>query len=466
MSLFGPPNVEKMKAKKDVSGLIKALSYTKDSDIRKAAADALGEIGDLRAVEPLISSQNLDSFVREAAISALGEIGDPRAVEPLVAALKDLNPLVREAAARALGEIGDPRAVEFLVAALKDSDNKMKRIVVQTLGKIGDSQAAEPLVNILINEPWVVLREDSAEALGKIGAPAAMPLIAAIGVGKYSTEKTIVKALVNIGSPAINPLIAKLKAKELEVRKLACEALGEMGDAQAIKPLLAMIKHSKTGNSLREYAARALVKLGWEPDHDETEIWYWVAKRNWEKMISFGVPAVESLLTLLEVGSDEERRSAVEALVKIGNQAVDPLIIALGDEHWIVREGAAYALGEIGDRRSIEPLRVAFKDNGWDELGAIAKALNRLGASLPEAINFNEEDEEAALSILNRLCAAYASNSKTQIAKLEPQAKKIGQAANQRGGMMEMRRLFNKLNKIPGRRNLEFFWGGIGNWRG
>ena len=31
MGLFGPPNVEKLKAKSDIDGLIKALAYEKDS---------------------------------------------------------------------------------------------------------------------------------------------------------------------------------------------------------------------------------------------------------------------------------------------------------------------------------------------------------------------------------------------------------------------------------------------------
>ncbi len=44
------------------------------------------------------------------------------AVEPLIAALKGENKLVRKAAARALGDIGDPRAVEPLTEAQTDED--------------------------------------------------------------------------------------------------------------------------------------------------------------------------------------------------------------------------------------------------------------------------------------------------------------------------------------------------------
>ena len=48
-------DVEKMQVEKDVEGLIRAL---KDEDIyvRRSAAEALGKIGDKRAVGPLIEA--------------------------------------------------------------------------------------------------------------------------------------------------------------------------------------------------------------------------------------------------------------------------------------------------------------------------------------------------------------------------------------------------------------------------
>ena len=52
--LFGPPDVENLKAKKDVEGLTKALEYKKDNDVRAEAAVALGKLRDERAIEPII----------------------------------------------------------------------------------------------------------------------------------------------------------------------------------------------------------------------------------------------------------------------------------------------------------------------------------------------------------------------------------------------------------------------------
>jgi HEAT repeat protein len=58
--------------------------------VREESAEALGEIGDKLAVEPLINSLNDDDWhVREAASLSLGILDDDRAVVPLLKMLKD-----------------------------------------------------------------------------------------------------------------------------------------------------------------------------------------------------------------------------------------------------------------------------------------------------------------------------------------------------------------------------------------
>jgi HEAT repeat protein len=94
------PNVEEMKAKNDIPGLINALKVQGDQHIRETvvkalhirmdAAEALGEIRDLQAVDPLAeASTEYNSLVRRKALIALGKIGGHRVVEPLIAALYD-----------------------------------------------------------------------------------------------------------------------------------------------------------------------------------------------------------------------------------------------------------------------------------------------------------------------------------------------------------------------------------------
>jgi HEAT repeat protein len=110
MPLLGPPCVNK----RNVEGLIEALHYEADDDVRAAAARALWQIEDDRAVEPLIAALKDEWWeVREAAAKLLGQIGDERAVEPHVAALWDQAPGAREAAAGALKRLGwQPHATD------------------------------------------------------------------------------------------------------------------------------------------------------------------------------------------------------------------------------------------------------------------------------------------------------------------------------------------------------------------
>ena len=77
-----------------------------------AAVKALGEIQGTAATDALVESglRHPDKYLREAAIDALGAIGDDRAVRPLIGMLDDSDGRVWCAAIGALGAIGDPIA--------------------------------------------------------------------------------------------------------------------------------------------------------------------------------------------------------------------------------------------------------------------------------------------------------------------------------------------------------------------
>jgi PKD repeat protein len=165
----------------EVSVLISALINDKSSDTRADAAEVLGEIGDARAVEPLIDAlRDVDYTVQWDAAEALGKIGDKRAVEPLITTLKAEDGYLQDLAAEALGEIGDAEAVEPLIGALKDEEGDVRSSAAGALGKIGDKRAVEPLIITLKDEDEFV-RGCAADALGEIGDKRAIePLTAAL----------------------------------------------------------------------------------------------------------------------------------------------------------------------------------------------------------------------------------------------------------------------------------------------
>ena len=98
------PDIRQMKAARDVQGLVKALGYRRDCDIRSAAADALGRLGDATAIQPLVQALR-DKFVRWEAAMALERIGEP-AIGPLSQTVSDTGDIyVRKVAERTLQRI-------------------------------------------------------------------------------------------------------------------------------------------------------------------------------------------------------------------------------------------------------------------------------------------------------------------------------------------------------------------------
>jgi len=232
-----------MKSARDVRGLIRLLKH-RDLDVQYGAAEALGEIGDSGAVEPLIAALKNDEYsgVRWKAAEALSKIGAP-AVEPLIGALSHDDDDVRWKAAIALGEIGDPRAIEPLIILLCDEDRFVKSHAALALGAIGEP-AVNPLIRVL-REGDGNLRWGAAIALGKIRDPRAIePLIRALADKYENVRAESASSLATMGKPALGPLLQFLKFSDGPERIEVVAALGELHDTDAIQPLIQMLENA------------------------------------------------------------------------------------------------------------------------------------------------------------------------------------------------------------------------------
>jgi HEAT repeat protein/beta-lactamase regulating signal transducer with metallopeptidase domain len=119
-----------------LEGLAKALADA-NVGVRRKAAWAIGEL-DLSGEAPralIDATRDQDREVRKAAAHALGEIGDPAAVPALATLARGTDSAVRYTAVHALMEIGDPASVEVLVELLKDADPEVRKLAAQALGK-------------------------------------------------------------------------------------------------------------------------------------------------------------------------------------------------------------------------------------------------------------------------------------------------------------------------------------------
>lgn len=105
----------------------------KDSNkaIRWTAAEALWDLGDKRAVRPLIEyleKGEAYEWGKVITMSALASFKDPQAVNPLIKVLESPNPFLRRSAAVALFTIGDEGAIPALIELLKDEQGFIQRI--------------------------------------------------------------------------------------------------------------------------------------------------------------------------------------------------------------------------------------------------------------------------------------------------------------------------------------------------
>jgi HEAT repeat protein len=134
------------------------------------ACFALGEIGDVRAVEPLIKilESKCKSYrngwrITNAALAALGKIRDDRVVTALLVAV-ERDPTQMQAACKILGENKEKRAVEPLLRYLNSENGSIRQEAITALGKINDARAVEPIVNLL-NDDYSTTRITAYRAL-------------------------------------------------------------------------------------------------------------------------------------------------------------------------------------------------------------------------------------------------------------------------------------------------------------
>ena len=111
--------------------------------------------------------------------------------------LKDTHWLNRKYAAEALGDLKDERAVEPLVEALTDEVGDVRQRAYDSLIKLG-AISVPPLIPLLVSEEDE-LRQSATEIIRKIGKPAVEPLAVALGGADDRLKSRIMKVLDRMG---------------------------------------------------------------------------------------------------------------------------------------------------------------------------------------------------------------------------------------------------------------------------
>ena len=423
---------------RNTPSLLERLNDPAEStNVRHAAAQSLGKLGD-QAVTPALvaAAEQGDFWVRYAAVEALGRIGDPAAVESLLRLMQD-DAWMRPAIVEALGAIGHVGAVQALAAVLNDANPTVRTASLEALTKIviepGHAQAPNPSTldefrRVIPLEP--VRRElnecpmpgcvYAAHLLGWLKHPEALPdLIAALGQEEETLRHAALEAILRYGAAALPSLVEALSHSQAHVREHAAELLGMLGDAALVPELLAHVHDADL--AVRLAILHALGSLGGEPayagllqalkDPATRDAALGILgqargprlagnlKHYLQNFLYEGEPdmraaaaqalslfgdevAVSILLNAIRQPDLTMRRLAAEALARVrGSRSVNTLIEALGDRDWLVRQSAVEALGGIPDGRAVAALLTLAHDPEWRVRQALVMALRRVGDS-------------------------------------------------------------------------------------
>src|SRR5581483_272080 len=156
-----------------------------DPEVVAAAAEFAGLTGSPQAgalLAPLL--RHPADLVREAALAGLAELGGRDAVRPALPALKDPSAAVRRAAARAVAAGGEPAASSVLIRRLEqEPDEGVQAELLRAIGRLGAPEALNVLARyaepggLLSRGHSAAVRAAAVEGLGRLGRPEARGLV-------------------------------------------------------------------------------------------------------------------------------------------------------------------------------------------------------------------------------------------------------------------------------------------------
>jgi HEAT repeat protein len=286
----------------------------------------------------LISSP--DAATASASLHALGDIGDVSAVEILAQARKGLSGPLRDEASDAYARSAE-QAIrrgdqERALAAYSELASPTEPVMIQVaalrgIASIQGAKALEVVAKALQSgEP--LLRAAAIQLLGALpGEEAGRTLIAAYAALPPAAKAQALVALVGRGEAAARPLLGEgLSDESPDVRVAALQGIGKMGDASQVMPLAQAA--AERSDAEQAAARRSLCTLN-APDVDKTIL----------DNLDSAAPAVKAEL-ITAIG---ERR--LEA-------AADTLVTLASDPDPLVSRQARRALAETAQPKHVAAL--------------------------------------------------------------------------------------------------------------
>jgi len=273
-------------------------------------------------------------------------------------------------------------------------DQKLYERTIRVLGQLDSKEILPKMIEVL-QDKSSKLRAVAIQTLGHLGSEAALPELvkalhhdvdsfvrscAADALGRLRYEVAFLELL-----PALefdeSPHVRGAAAYGLGT--LSKETAGTLSKEAAVSGLIKALRDSSTW--VRRSAVDAISKLGDETATLELIELAYDEDPNVRSAVVRALRilnskvALQKLLKALDDVDAGVRRNAVEALGELKNEmAIPSLLQALQDENYSVRAATALALGNLGSEVAIPELIEALDDIAPDVRGVAAGALGKL----------------------------------------------------------------------------------------
>lgn len=349
-------------------------------NVRVRSASALGEVSDHESVLGLggLYSRAADAEVRRATIEALARIGGIEARRAVRSALDDGSPLVRAAAVRSVGYAKDESSIASVLGLLADPDDAVRIAALQAAATFPThAEEIRAAVTPRLEDRAPEVRREALGLLATLGKTFQASRI--LGVLRDDTDSSVRQAaalsLVRTFDEHDRAIVEKgllsaMEDPDFGVREAAAFALGELGGSAAESRLTRAVKDAKAPPKVRRSSAEGLGKM-------------------------HSAAAVPALIDALRGPDADLRQGAAVALGAIGDpRAGDALLAALKDSNFYVRLEADRALKKLRSRSRTE-LTTKLRDPSPRVREEAVEQLGAFGASVvPTLIPLLADDDE------------------------------------------------------------------------
>lgn len=183
-------------------------------------------------------------------------------LQGIQSALQSADEETRRSALKSLASVSLDDSFDVVAIAMGDESWRVRKEAVEVfLCSTPDINSIEKLLDLLRNEDNAGLRNSAAEAVIRLGALAAQPLIEKIADPDADVRKFVIDVMGAIGDPLfLHPILGCLYDPDVNVASAAAEHLGSLGDSRAAADLIkAIVAHQSV--LFRFSALEALGKL-------------------------------------------------------------------------------------------------------------------------------------------------------------------------------------------------------------